>query len=49
MEHILQFGINIDDERIKNMVEAKAEKALNEIVKSDVIEALTGKRNSNNF
>ncbi len=49
MEHILQFGINIDDERIKNMVEAKAEKALNEIVKSDVIEALTGKRNSNNW
>ncbi len=49
MEHILQLGINIDDERIKNMVGAKAEKALNENVKSDVIEALTGKRDSNNW
>lgn len=49
MEHILQFGINIDDDKIKNMVETKAEKALNEIVKSDVIEALTEKRDSNNW
>ena len=39
MEHILQFGINIDDEKIKNTIMAKG----------DVIEALTGNRNNGDY
>ncbi len=49
MEHILQFGINIDDERIKSTIEAKAEKIVNEIVKKDIIEALTGNRDNSTW
>lgn len=48
MEHILQFGINIDDEKIKNTVMAKVDKAVNEIVKGDVIGAITGNRDISN-
>lgn len=49
MEHILQFGINIDDEKIKNTVMAKVDKVVHEIVKGDVIEALTGNRNNGDY
>ncbi len=49
MEHILQFGINIDDEKIKNTVMAKVDKVVHEIVKGDVIEALTGNRNNSDY
>lgn len=42
MEHIIQFGVCIDDEKIKQTAEAKVEKIINEVVKADVYEALTG-------
>jgi hypothetical protein len=48
-EHILQFGINIDDEKIKNTVMTKVDKVVHEIVKGDVIEALTGNRNNSDY
>ena len=49
MEHILQFGINIDDDKIKNTVMAKVDKVVNEIVKGDVVEAITGNRNNGDY
>lgn len=49
MEHILQFGINIDDEKIKNTVMTKVDKVVYGIVKGDVIEALTGDRNNGDY
>lgn len=49
MEHIIQFGVCIDDEKIKNTAEAKVEKVINEVIKGDVIEALTGNRNNNDY
>lgn len=49
MEHIIQFGVTIDDEKIKSTVETKVEKIINEVIKADVIEALTGSRNNSNW
>lgn len=49
MEHILQFGINIDDEKIKSTVMAKVDKVVHEIVKEDVIEAITGNRHNGDY
>lgn len=36
MEHIVQFGINIDDEAIKKLLIKKAEEALMHEIKNDV-------------
>ena len=36
MEHIVQFGISIDDQRIKEVIEAKAEKQIMETLTDDV-------------
>lgn len=49
MEHILQFGVTIDDEKIKQTAEAKIEKVINEVVKADVYEALTGVKEYNKY
>ena len=34
MEHIIQFGVNIDDERIKTTIESSISKAVQDEVKS---------------
>ena len=49
MEHIIQFGVTIDDEKIKQTAEAKVEKVINEVIKNDVYEALTGVREFNKY
>ena len=36
MEHILQFGINIDDERIKKEIYESAKKTIMEDIRNDV-------------
>ena len=40
MEHILQFGINIDDHAIIEAVKAKAEKEIVESIKAEARSAL---------
>lgn len=40
MEHILQFGINIDDEKIKQSIKEKAEKEVLNVITQDVKRAL---------
>lgn len=47
MEHIVQFGVTIDDEKIIKTAEAKVEKIINDVVKADIYEALTGIREYN--
>lgn len=42
MEHILQFAINIDDNTIKQNIEAKAEKQIVEQVAKDIKSAILG-------
>lgn len=49
MEHIIQFGICIDDEKIVKTAEAKVEKIINDVVRNDVIEAITGNKNFNKY
>lgn len=49
MEHIVQFGVNIDDEKIVKTAEAKVEKIINDVVKADIYEALTGIREYNKY
>ena len=49
MEHIIQFGVTIDDEKIVKTAEAKVEKIINEVVKADIYEALTGIREYNKY
>lgn len=49
MEHIVQFGVNIDDEKIVKTTEAKIEKIINEVVKADIYEALTSIREYNKY
>lgn len=49
MEHIIQFGVTIDDEKIVKTAEAKVEKVINNVVKCDVYEALTGIREYNKY
>lgn len=49
MEHIIQFGVTIDDEKIKQTAEAKVEKIINDVVRADVYEALTGIREYNKY
>ena len=44
MEHILQFGINIDDEAIISAVKAKAEKEIVKLIKDKVESSLFGSR-----
>lgn len=40
MEHILQFAINIDDERIKQIIEEKASKQIIEDIENDIRDSL---------
>lgn len=49
MEHIIQFGVCIDDEKIIKTAEAKVEKIINNVVKADIYEALTGIREYNKY
>ena len=40
MEHIIQFGIGIDDERIREVIESKAEKVIMEELKTAAMRAV---------
>lgn len=40
MEHIVQFGISIDDEKIKKTIEDNAQKTLNEEIKKMINSSL---------
>ena len=44
MDHILQFGISIDDDAIIKAVKAKAEKEITELIKTKVENSLFGDR-----
>lgn len=49
MEHIVQFGINIDDEQIKKTIEKNAMQQVVATFRNDVIKEMTGKHNYTKF
>lgn len=49
MEHIVQFGINIDDEVIKNSIEKNATKAVVASIKKEYMRNLVGNDNATKF
>ena len=48
-EHIVQFGINIDDEQIKKTIEKNAMQQVVATFRNDVIKEMTGKHNYTKF
>lgn len=44
MEHIVQFGINIDDDKIKQTIENNVMKQVAGAIKNDCIKALVGRK-----
>ena len=48
-EHIVQFGINIDDEQIKKTIEKNAMQQVVTTFRNDVIKEMTGKHNYTKF
>ena len=49
MEHIVQFGINIDDTAIKKAIENNVMNQVASSIKNDAMKSLTGKKNCTNF
>lgn len=49
MEHIVQFGINIDDESIKKAIENNVMKQVAESIKQDAMKRLVGKNEYSNY
>lgn len=49
MEHIVQFGINIDDDKIKQTIENNVMKQVAGAIKNDCIKALVGRKNITNY
>lgn len=47
IEHIVQFGINIDDEQIKKTIEKNAMQQVVATFRNDVIKEMIGKQNYN--
>jgi hypothetical protein len=45
IEHIVQFGINIDDEQIKKTIEKNAMQQVVATFRNDVIKEMIGKKN----
>ena len=48
MEHIVQFAISIDDDRIKRNIENSVEKQVTNKIKGDCMKALVGKKSITN-
>lgn len=49
MEHIVQFGVNIDDDKIKKTVEDNVMKQVSGAIKNDCIKALVGRKDASNY
>lgn len=49
MEHIVQFGISIDDDKIKQTIENNVMKQVAGAIKNDCIKALVGRKNITNY
>lgn len=49
MEHIVQFGINIDDEAIKMAIESSVMKQVANEIKTDCMRRLTGRENATHY
>ena len=49
MEHIVQFGIGIDDDKIKKTVEDNVMKQVSGAIKNDCIKALVGRKDASNY
>ena len=44
MEHIVQFGISIDDDKIKQTIENNVMKQVTGTIKNDCMKALVGRK-----
>lgn len=49
MEHIVQFGISIDDEVIKKNIERNVQNQVVNIIKQDCMKELVGKKDCSNW
>lgn len=49
MEHIVQFGISIDDDKIKKTVEDNVMKQVSGAIKNDCMKALVGRKDASNY
>lgn len=49
MEHIVQFGISIDDDKIKKTIEDNVMKQVSGAIKNDCIKALVGRKDASNY
>lgn len=49
MEHVVQFGINIDDDAIKKAIERNVMMQVAGQIKGDVMKSITGKKEYTNY
>lgn len=49
MEHIVQFGISIDDDKIKQTIENNVMKQVAGAIKNDCMKALVGRKDASNY
>lgn len=49
MEHIVQFGISIDDDSIKKSVERNVMNQVASVIKQDVMKSIVGKKECSNY
>lgn len=49
MEHIVQFGISIDDDKIKQTIENNVMKQVAGAIKNDCMKALVGRKDTTNY
>ena len=49
MEHIVQFGISIDDDVIKKNIERNVQNQVVNIIKQDCMKELVGKKECSNW
>jgi hypothetical protein len=49
MEHIVQFGISIDDNKIKKTIEDNVMKQVAGAIKNDCMKALVGRKDASNY
>ena len=49
MEHIVQFGISIDDDKIKQTIENNVMQQVTGTIKNDCMKALVGRKDITNY
>lgn len=49
MEHIVQFGISIDDDAIKKSIEKNVMNQVASVIKQDVMKSIVGKKECSNY